>query len=246
MDVGGVEREYRKRRKLPRAYLLLLGAVMLNALLQTGRLQSGRDHGGLQIWASGATALLVVAAAVRATLEQYRAHTRVTAVGITAQWPLRSHTWAWHEVYDIRVQPSPRGSGRLAPQWLTHLYDMEGRRFRLPHLDDWQLDDPFAEVSALCLAAAPYRSLAWERRPQVEERIVRRAAGRKAWTWAAYSTLAVLFAMYAVDLWQVAVGRPEHPFLLLVCVPLAFFGVFGTGLQRYWTARPPRSLAQQP
>ncbi|WP_405871474.1 PH domain-containing protein [Streptomyces sp. NBC_00005] len=245
MDESGVEREYRKRRKLPQAYLLLVGVVMLNGLIQTGRLQLGHDS-SLRIWTSGAVALLMVAALVRIVLEQYRAYTRVTAAGITVQGPVRSRTWAWHEVYDIRVQPSPRGSGRMAPQWLAYLYDMEGRRFRLPHLDDWQLDDPYAEVSALCLAAAPHRSLTWERRPHVEEGILRRAVGRKAWTWAAYGTLVVLFAMFLVDLWQIAFGRPEHPFLLFLWVPLASFGVLGAVLQRYWTARPPRSIAQQP
>lgn len=176
MDKSGVEREYRKRRKLPQAYLLLVGVVMLNGLIQTGRVQLGHDN-GLRIWTSAALALLMVATLVRIVLEQYRAHTRVTAAGITVRGAVRSRTWAWQEVYDIRVQPSPRGSGRMAPQWLAYLYDMEGRRVRLPHLDDWQLDDPYAEVSALRLAAAPHRGLTWERRPQVEEDP---AAGRGA------------------------------------------------------------------
>ncbi|MET7478558.1 hypothetical protein ABZT17_29920 [Streptomyces sp. NPDC005648] len=65
----------------------------------------------------------------------------------------------------------------------THLYDFEGRRFLLPQLDDRRLDDPYAEVSELCLAAAPRRSLSWERQPNVEDLILHRTARRKGWSW---------------------------------------------------------------
>jgi hypothetical protein len=241
MHDGGVEREYRKRRKVPRTYLLLLSVVMLNALIQSGRVSDGTQR-----WIPAVIVLLMVTTVVRIVLEQYRAYTHVTAAGITAQGPVRSRTWAWQEVYDIRVQPAPRGSGRMAPQWITYLYDLEGRRFQLPHLNDWQLDDPYAEVSELCLAAAPYRSLTWERRSEIEERILRRAARRKAWTWAAYGTLIVFFAMLAVDLYRVAVGLPEHMLLLLTCVPLTSLVALGAVLQWYWTTRLPPTLAQQP
>jgi len=241
-DEAGVEREYRRRRKLPWKYLLLLGAVMGNALLQSARMPDGILYRAA--WA--ALVLAMVSTVVRIALEQFRAHTRVTAAGITKQGPVRSRTWAWQEVYDIRVQQAPRGTAGLAPQWLAYLYDFEGRRFMLPHLDDWQLDDPYAEVSELCLAAAPLRSLTWERRPQVEERILRRAVGRKAWTWAAYGALAVFIVMMVVDIGMIATEGSDHPFLLFVCVPLLSFGVLGAALQQYWSARPPRSLAQQP
>jgi hypothetical protein len=242
MDEGGVEREYRKRRRLPWMYLLPLFLVTGNALLQSSLNPNIAQHG----WSRNTIILLMVATVVRVGLEQYRAYTRVTSAGITAQGPIRSRTWAWHEVYDIRVQPAPRGSGRMAPQWLTYLYDLEGRRFLLPHLNDWQLDDPYAEVTSLCLAAAPYRSLTWERRPQVEERIRRRAVQRKAWVWAAYGTLGVFLAMLVVDIGMVVVEGSDHPLLLFVCVPLVSFGILGAALQWYWSARPPRSLAQQP
>jgi hypothetical protein len=235
-DGDGIERVYRRRRRLPWRYLGLMGVVFVNAIIQVSRTSNDPyTHG----WTSWGMVPLMVAALVRIALEQFRAHTRVTAVGVTAQGPVRSRTWAWHEVYDIRVEPAPRGSGRLVPQWLTYLYDLDGRRYLLPHLNDWQLDDPHTEVSELCVAAAPYRSLPWERRPQVEERILWRAGRRRAWTWAAYSMLVVLFAMVAVDVWQVVVGRPEHPLLLLVVVPLASFAVLGAVLQWCWTNRAP-------
>ncbi|MEU9150252.1 PH domain-containing protein [Streptomyces sp. NPDC048417] len=244
MDVGGVTREYRRRRRPPGAHLLLLGALLMNGLLQTGRLHDDGDGGFW--WGPPVFALLMVSALARILLEQYRAYTRVTTAGITARGPLRSRTWAWHEVYDIRVERAPRGSGRMAPQWLTYLYDFQGRRFLLPHLNDWQLDDPYTEVSDLSLATAPYRSLAWEPRPDVEERILVRAAQRKAWTWGAHGALAMMAVMFVVSVGLIVTGRPDHPLLLIGGVPVASGVVLGAVLQWYWASRPPHSPARQP
>ncbi|MFJ3773976.1 PH domain-containing protein [Streptomyces sp. NPDC090075] len=247
MDEGGVGREYRRRRRPPLAYLLLPGLLMVNAFIQTSRVSHDGDGGGSGFrWGPPAFALLMALTIARIALEQFRARTRVTAAGITARGPLRTRTWAWSEVYDIRVEQAPRGSGRAAPQWLTYLYDFEGRRFLLWHLNDWQLDDPYAEVAELCLAAAPHRSLTWERRPDVEERIQRGVTRRRAGTWGAYGGIAVFVLMVVVDIWRVAVGRPDHPFLLMVCVPMTSGVALAVVLDRYWSTRPPRSPARQP
>ncbi|MER7839630.1 PH domain-containing protein [Streptomyces sp. NPDC096040] len=244
MDVGGVEREYRKRRRLPGTYLVLLGALLMNALLQTGRLYDEGDGG--QWWGPPLFGLLILLTLTRIVLEQYRAYTRVTSAGITARGLLRTRTWNWSEVYDIRVEPAPRGNGRMAPQWLTYLYDFDGRRFLLPHLDDWQLADPYAEVSELCLAAAPQRSLSWGRRPDVEARILRGAVRRKAWLWGVYGAIAMMFVMMVVSVALVFTDWAVHPLLLLVCVPLASGVLLSAVLQWYWSTRPPRSLTRQP
>ncbi|MFF4506476.1 PH domain-containing protein [Streptomyces sp. NPDC001401] len=247
-DTGGIDRVYRRRRKPPLQQLGLLGLLGANAFFQAGRFSDPYTHGdGPPGWPPLAFGLLVATTFVRVALEQLRAHTRVTTAGITVQGRLRSRSWTWGEVYDIRVERAPRGWGpQGGPQWLTYLYDFEGRRRLLWHLDDWQLADPYAEVSELCLSAAPYRSLAWEPRLQVEALILRGAARRKAWRWAVYGAIAVLVAMFVVDFWEIVNGGPDHPFLLLVCVPLASFAVLGAVLDRYWTSRPPGSLAQQP
>lgn len=242
-DTGGIERVYRRRRWPPGPYFILVGVLCLNSLIQVEHTLD-RPHG--TGWFAWVFLALMVLTVLRVVLEQFRAHTRVTAAGITAQGLLRSRTWAWHEVYDIRVEHAPRGSGRTPPQWLTYLYDLEGRRFLLRHLDDWQLADPYAEVSDLCLSAAPYRSLTWERRPEIEEGILRGAAHRKAWTWAVYGALITFFVMLVLDIGLVATGRPDHPFLLFVCAPLVSFGVLGAALDRYWAARPPVSPVQGP
>ncbi|MFJ9347055.1 PH domain-containing protein [Streptomyces sp. NPDC101237] len=239
MDESGFEREYRKRRRPPVAYLLVLGVVLLNALAQTRMDESG---GGPR-WAPPVTVLLVVVALVRVLLEQYLAYTRVTGAGITARRPLRTRTWAWSEVYDIRVEPLPRGSGANGPRWFTYLYDFEGRRFLLPHLDDWQLADPYAEVSEVCLAAAPQRSLSWGRRPDVERRILRGAVRRKALLWGWYGAVAMLLVMFVVSVALVFGDWTGHPFLLMVCVPVASGAALTAVLQWHWNARPPRSLA---
>ncbi|MER7178704.1 PH domain-containing protein [Streptomyces hyaluromycini] len=246
MDEGGVEREYRRRRNPPLGQFLLLGLILLNALIQTGRLSAGPDASRFR-WEPPFIVGLLVLAVARIALEQFRAYTRVTTAGITAQGPLRSRTWAWSEVYDIRVEQAPRGSGRTTPQWLTYLYDFEGRRFLLWHLNDWQLDDPYAEVAELCLAAAPHRSLTWERRPDVEERIRQGAVRRRAWTWGACGGVVVFFLAFVVDIWRVVVGRPDHPFVLMLVVPLASGVVLSAVLQWFWSTRPPRSgVAQGP
>jgi hypothetical protein len=245
VDEGGVEREYRRRRKPPLAYLLLPGLLLMNAFIQTSR-GSADGHGSGFWWGPPAIALLLATTVARTALEYFRAHTRVTAAGITAQGPLRARRWAWSEIYDIRVEQAPPGSGRAAPQWLTYLYDFQGRRFLLWHLNDWQLDDPYAEVAELCLAAAPLRSLTWERRPDVEERILLAATRRRAWTWGAYGAIAVFCLMFVTDIWRVAVGRPGHPFVLMVCVPLASGVALAAVLDRYWRTRPPRPPARQP
>ncbi|MGW3120595.1 PH domain-containing protein [Streptomyces sp. NPDC001107] len=247
-DTSGIERVYRRRRKPPLQYLGLMGLLGVNGLFQAGRFSDPYAYpDGPPVWEPLAVGLLLAAAFARLALEQLRAHTRVTAAGITVQGRLRSRSWTWGEVYDIRVERAPRGTGpQGGAQWLTYLYDFEGRRRLLWHLDDWQLADPYAEVSELCLSAAPYRSLAWEPRPQVEALILRGAARRKAWTWALWGALGVLAAMFVVDFGEIIDGRPDHPFLLLVCVPLASFAVLGAVLDRYWTTRPPGSLAGQP
>ena len=245
MDEGGVEREYRKRRKLPWPHLGLLGVVLVNALVQSGRLATDRDESDFR-WAPPLIGLLMAVTLVRILLEQYRARTRVTSAGITARGPLRTRTWSWSEIYDIRVEPAPPGSGQAAPRWLTYLYDFQGRRFLLPHLNDWQLDDPYAEVTELCLAAAPHRSLTWERRPDVEERILRGAARRKAWTWGVYGGVVMIVVMTVVSLALVLTGWADHPLLLIGCVPPACGVALGAVLRWYWSAHPPRSPARQP
>ena len=177
-EATGVERVYRRRRRLPGRYFLVVGAVMGGAFL---RLYT--DDTGLRRWGALGFGLLFLVILLMVPLNQYRAHTRITAQGVTAQWALRARTWAWREVYGIRVERVPGGgSGVTYPDWVVFLYDFDGRRFPLPQLNNWQLDDPYAEITDICLTAVPYRGFDWELRPAVEEQIVRRIARRKTWS----------------------------------------------------------------
>ncbi|MGQ4413984.1 hypothetical protein ACN6LA_000773 [Streptomyces sp. SAS_269] len=167
---GGTEREYLKRRKAPMAPALGYSVLMLTALLHATR-------DGTR-WVPVSAGLVVTLVLLRWALHLRRGRTLVGHRGISARWALTERRWGWHDVYDIRAEPVP-DAARHARKWLTYLYDNEGRRFLLPHLDDWQLDDPPGEVAALREAGAHERGAAWERRPAVEALIRRRAGHRR-------------------------------------------------------------------
>ncbi|MBK6015315.1 hypothetical protein [Streptomyces sp. MBT53] len=144
--------------------------------------------------------------------------------GISVHRVVRSRGWAWHDVYDLRVEPHPAQRSADA-QSLTYLYDTDGRRFLLPHVDDWQLPDLRAEIDELRAVAAVHRGMAWEPRPGVEARIRRRAGHRKAHERAFIGVVLAFFAGLTYLLWEVAVGDGPHPFLLLLCAPLAAYAL---------------------
>ncbi|MER5788078.1 hypothetical protein [Streptomyces sp. NPDC001980] len=176
-EATGVERLYRRRRRLPGVFFGTATAVLAVGLLEI----LGTDDSRLRRWGLLGLGLVFVGILVKVPLDHYRAYTRVTADGVTAQWAVRSRTWTWQEVYDIRVERvQGEKAGAMYPTWMTYLYDFEGRRYSLPQVTDWQLDDPVTEISVLRLDAAPHRGLRWEQRHDVEERIVRRTAQRKA------------------------------------------------------------------
>ena len=129
----GIEREYRGRRVIRATYVTLAVAVMLVGL----KAMDFATSPGPTRWD---VLVLVVwpVLAGRVALDQWRARTTVTAAGITVRGPLRTRTWAWADVYGIRVENNRRGS----PHWPAYLYVDHGRRVRLPHFDELQLADP--------------------------------------------------------------------------------------------------------
>ncbi|MQY38238.1 hypothetical protein SRB17_62480 [Streptomyces sp. RB17] len=177
-----------------------------------------------------------MAIGVWGALSEWRARTVVTARGITRQGPLRARTWAWSAVYDIRVEHT--GSGRLnaQPRWPAYLYDSEGRRFLLPQINEWQLDDPYAEVAAL-REAAWRLGMPYGQRAETEVRILRQSGRRRGWQWASVAAVVVFAVMIVVALAEDIAGRPANLFVLLLVVPLAAFGLLGLLLGRYCAAR---------
>ncbi|MEW2397092.1 PH domain-containing protein [Streptomyces sp. NPDC046862] len=231
---GGIEREYRRRRGVPAANFSVATAAVLVVVNALSAMTTSRP----MAWQTPALAAWLFAGG-RVVLEQWRARTYVTAEGVTVRGPLRTRTWPWAGVYGIRVEEGRRGSPG-SPRWPAYLYGTDGRRVRLPHLDELQLDDPVAEVSDLCAAAVRLGLTYPETRPEVEERIRRAARRRTAWQRAVAAGLVVAAAMFVLDTWLVFTDRPDHPFLLLVCVPLLCLPAFFLLLDRVGEARVAR------
>ncbi|NEA68004.1 PH domain-containing protein [Streptomyces sp. SID12488] len=220
---GGIEREYRKRRKLPRGVLVSFGFMSLYCLLQLNRSTPVAD------WVKLALLAALVTILARWMLYMRRGHTLVDTRGVVVRGAVIERRWAWHDIYDIRAQPVPKAPSN-ARKWLVHLYDTDGRRFLLPHVDDWQLDDPPAEVDELRAVAARHRGTAWEPRPATEAHILRRTAHRKAWERAATGTLVVLLCTFLLCL-VLTVTTDDPPILLLLLwIPLAVFALLAAFL----------------
>ncbi|MFC4506367.1 MULTISPECIES: PH domain-containing protein [Streptomyces] len=219
----GIEREYRRRRGVPAAHLTLVAAavlVVVSALKAT-------TLSGTSPW-DIVTPVIWLGLGGRVVLEQWRARTSVTAAGITVRGLLRTRTWAWSEVYDIRVEGTKRGTSR----WPAYLYGTDGRRVLLPHIDEHQLADPIAEVEGLCATAVGAGLMRRETRPETEERILRGARRRTAGNRAVLGALTVAVAMFALDIWMIFTDRPTHSVLLMVCVPLLCLPLFFLALDR--------------
>ncbi|MFJ9816910.1 PH domain-containing protein [Streptomyces sp. NPDC101151] len=191
MYESGLAREYRRRRKWPRQAALLSALIVGNAVFQTVRSQDVMPH-----WWMPAFSLTLLAGVGWRALYELRAHTLVSADGITQRGAVRARSWAWPDIYDIRIEAT--GNGSTAPRRPAYLYDFDGRRHLLPHLNDWQLDDPYAEVADLRTAAWRH-GMACLPRPEVEQRILRRAGQRKVWTWVSVlGVVAVLSAGFVI------------------------------------------------
>ena len=226
-DKREIEREYRKRRKVPRGWLVALGgAAVLNLSFLT-RPMAGPG------WVKPVLLAALLAIVARGIVFLRRGRTLVDAHGITMRGAFTQRRRSWHDIYDIRVQPIPKAPA-YGRKWLVFLYGNDGHRFLLPHVDDWQLDDPSAEVDELRAVAARHRGTAWEPRPAIEARIRRWAAHRKAWERAFLGTLAVFIC--TLLLWVVLVIATDDPptLLLLLWIPLASFALVAAFL--HWRA----------
>ncbi|MER6570662.1 PH domain-containing protein [Streptomyces sp. NPDC001093] len=231
MDEGGSARVYRRQRRRPRQAALLPFLFLGNAVLQTIRTRHD-----LPIWWAPVALAALVAVGVWGALSEWRAHTVVTARGITRQGPLRARTWAWSTVYDIRIENTGNQRLNVHPRWPAHLYDSEGRRFLLPQINEWQLDDPYAEVAALREAAWRY-GMPYGLRAETEERILRQAGRRQGWQWASVAAVVVFAAMLVVALAEDVAGTPANLCLLLLVIPLTTFALLGLLLARYCATR---------
>lgn len=176
-DVRGIEREYGRRRTLSVSWWQIAITVVIggNIVLQVTTNPYASRH-----WYEITLVVVVLARVVAAALYRQRGRTLVGAEGITARDAVRTNTRIWHDVYDIRAELNPNGRFEKA-QWKTYVYDNDGRQTRLPYFDDWQLPDFHAELADLRAVSARHRGMAWELRPETEDRIRRRARNGKVW-----------------------------------------------------------------
>ncbi|MCX5235376.1 hypothetical protein [Streptomyces prunicolor] len=218
----GVEREYRRRRKASRGRVVALWIVMGNCVLQTIL------HNGIPVPYRLLMPALIAVLSVWAFLAARRGLTSVGADGITVRGAFLVRRRAWHDIYDLRVERlnNKNADARL---W-TWLYGNDGRRLRLPNVDDWQLPDIRAEIDTLRTTAAQHRGMAWELRPEVEDLIGLRAVRRKARERAAVGALLVLFTAIGYLVWTVSVDDGHRLFaaLLLLWAPLAAYALLVT------------------
>ncbi|WP_333772868.1 PH domain-containing protein [Streptomyces sp. IBSBF 3136] len=234
MDVqgAGIEREYHSRRRSPRAVFLAPALLGLESVYRMA-------HGHLMPrWAWAPFLALWVLVLARTVLYSWRGRTLVGVRGITVRRAVTERSLTWRDVYDIRTEPVPRAKPP-ARTCLTYMYDTGGRRFVLPHLDDWQLTDPPAEVAALREAAARHRGMAFERRPETEA-LIRRASGhRKAWERAVTGGLVAFGGGFL--LWVALLFTTDHPPTLLVFlwIPLGTFAALAALLNWRWESQVP-------
>ncbi|WP_405992408.1 hypothetical protein [Streptomyces sp. NBC_00986] len=172
--MSGIERAYGRRRPLAivwwQAGVNMLVGVYLVLDASTNPYVSRR---GAEI----VILALLLGKIALVLLYRQRGRTVVGTQGISARNAVRTATRTWHDVYDIRAELNPGGRTEKA-QWTTYVYGNDGRRMLLPYFDDWQLPDFDAELVDLRTVSALHRGMAWELRPEVEDRIRRRARDR--------------------------------------------------------------------
>jgi protein-S-isoprenylcysteine O-methyltransferase Ste14 len=211
-----LRREYRRVRPIPAQTVLLMvsGAlVVANAVLMA----STSEPAG---WAFAAMSTWLVTIVLHG-LELWWTRTLVTPDGITARGPLRTRVRAWHEVYDIRLEPGKRPQGTTAVRWPAYLYDTGGHRVRLPHLDEQQLPDPAADIARLRDAAIRLGRYSWSLRPDLEARIARAARRRTAWQRAVVTCLVLMAAAFVLDTALLFTDHAAHAYAVVLCAPLA-------------------------
>jgi hypothetical protein len=231
-DGRGVEREYRRGRKASRGRIVALWIVMGNCVLQLSR------PDGIPLPYKLLGLALIALLSVWGFLAVRRGLTSVGADGIAVRGAFRVRKRAWHDIYDLRVEP--RNNKNADAHLSTWLYDNDGRRLLLPNVDDWQLPDVRAEVEELRTSAAQHRGMAWELRPEVEDRIGLRAVHRKAREPAVTGALLVFFAAIGYVAWTVSVDDSHRLFavLLLLWAPLTAYALLVT-LFRLRSSRTP-------
>ncbi|MEW1829111.1 PH domain-containing protein [Streptomyces sp. NPDC088196] len=169
-----IEREYGRRRTLSIVWWQAVVNVVIGGYLV---LDASTNPYVSRRGAEIVVLALLLGKIVLVLLYRQRGRTIVGAQGIRARNAVRTVTRSWQDIYDIRAELNTGGRTENA-EWATYVYGDDGRRTLLPYFDDWQLPDFHAELADLRDTAAQHRGMAWELRPEVEDRIRLRARHR--------------------------------------------------------------------
>lgn len=164
-----------------------------------------------------------------------RGFTRVDTSGVTIRGAFRTRHIPWSEIYELGARQGPRA--RKAGSFVG---TVDGRRRTLPQLNEWQVEGLRTEVAALRDIGARYGARTWERRPEVEQAL-RRRAGRAYSVGKALAAAGVVWMVMFV-LWLVlgAAGQEPSRSLLLLWLPVAALVFLLGHFWRRWEAHAPR------
>ncbi|MCX5008430.1 hypothetical protein OHB05_38320 [Streptomyces sp. NBC_00638] len=210
MDTG--QREYRKRKSMPRALLVVLGVQTLLVTVKLGTVDSDRPW---VPWLKAGSALVLLWMFTWLLVRLRVGRTIVGPDGVTTRGAVIRRHRAWPDLYDIRVEPTKAGA--MAPEHSTLAYGTDGRRLPLFFVDSRQCDDLLAEVEAIRTDGAAWRGMPWTRLPEVEERIRRRALRRDSWNWAFIGMMCSYLPALFFFFWR----QDGHAVLYFVWGPLA-------------------------
>jgi hypothetical protein len=144
-----------------------------------------------------------------------RGFTRVDTSGVTIHGAFWTRHIPWSEIYELNAR-----QGSRAKKAGSFVDTVDGRRRTLSQLNEWQVEGLRTEVAALRDFGAWYGARAWERRPEVEQ-VLRRRAGRPRSVGKALSAAGLVWMVLFV-LWLIlgAAGQEPSGSLLLLWLPV--------------------------
>ena len=233
MESPEAVREYRKHRKSPGQMGRVLPLVLLALFFVAQSLRRGDSLAR----SAGVVLLVVAAGALFWVLRSpRRSGTLVDSNGVTVHGAFLARHISWSEIYELDVRKVPDGERAAA-----FVRTMKGRRRTLPQVNDWQVEELRAEVAAIRGIGTRYGARTWERVPEVEQALRRRAGREHAMSHAVLRATAAWGVMFAVWVVLQLNGQGAFTNLLLFWGPVAAFVFFvGYAWQHRETHVPPK------
>ncbi|MFS4095838.1 PH domain-containing protein [Streptomyces sp. AF1A] len=163
-----------------------------------------------------------------------RGFTRVDTSGVTIRGAFLTRRIPWSEIYELDARKGPR-----AQKAGSFVGTVDGRRRTLPQLDVWQVEGVHRELTALREFGTRYGARTWERRPEVEQALRRRAGRAHSVGKAIVAAAVAWLAMFLLWLTLGAAGREPSAPLLLAGLPVVALVFFLAYFQWHWEAYVP-------